>query len=529
MKRRTFLRGTAGAGVVTALAAPVARAQSAREKTLRLAPVTALSSVDTVFNTSLVTTSHGYAVYDTLFGFTGKREITPQMAEGYSLEDGGRTYVIKLRNGLKFHNGEPVRAQDAVQSLKRWAGRETFGQTVAKFVDNWGTPDDRTIRITLTQPIPIFLEAITRGSASVPFILPEHIAKTDPYTQITDATGSGPFKFLKGEFIAGQFAAYARNPEYVPAQGAPDWTSGGKIAHFERIEWQAVPEQATAAAALKSGEIDWYEQVQPDLVPSLRSNPDLRIGNANPTGFNGILRFNHLQAPFNNAAVRQAVLMAVSQQDYMQALTGGDPTSYSNCRSMFPCGTPHGREMGAEIMTGDLDKARAALKASGYDGTKVVILSPADVPTIHPMGEVTADLLKKLGMNVEFAAMDWATLVARRVSKEPTDKGGWSIFHTWAPSSIIGTPVEHFAMRGLGAKGWAGWFADERIEQLTNDWTTATTDKDLAAAADAAQQRAFETVPFILCGQFQIRTAYRKYLTGIVEGGAAYMWNVRRA
>ena len=527
MKRRTFLRATAAAAA-TSLAAPAVFAQTAREKTLRVAPITALSSVDTVFNTSLVTTNHGYAAYDTLFGFTAKREITPQMAEGHTVEDDGRTYVIKLRDGLKFHNGEPVRAQDAVQSLKRWAGRETFGQSVAKFVDDWGVKDDRTLRIKLTQPIPIFLEAIARGSASIPFIIPEHIAKTDPYTQITDGTGSGPYKFVKSEFVPGQLAVYVRNPDYIPAKGAPDWTSGGKVAHFERIEWQAVPEQATAAAALRAGEIDWYEQVQPDLVPSLRANPDIRIGTANPTGFNGILRFNHLHPPFNNPAIRHAVLLAANQQDYMEALTGGDPESWAHCRSMYPCGTPNGRDGAAALMPGDLEKAKVALKASGYNGEKVVVLSPADVPTIHPMGQVTADLLKRLGMNVEFAAMDWATLVARRASKEPTEKGGWSIFHTWAPSSILGTPVEHFAMRGLGTKGWAGWFGDEKIEALTAEWTTAVTDAARSAAAAAVQVRAFETVPFVLCGQFQIRTAYRKSVTGIVEGGAAYMWNVRR-
>ena len=527
MKRRTFLR-TSAAAAATSLAAPTVMAQTRREKTLRVAPLTALSSVDTVFNTSLVTTNHGYAAYDTLFGFTAKREITPQMAEGYSIENDGRAYVIKLREGLKFHNGEPVRAQDAIQSLKRWAGRETFGQTVAKFVDKWDVLDDRTFRISLTQPIPIFLEAITRGSASIPFIIPEHIAKTDPYTQVTDATGSGPYRFVKEEFLPGQLAVYARNPDYIPAKGVPDWTSGGKVAHFERIELQAIPEQATAAAALKAGEIDWYEQVQPDLVPSLRANPDIRIGTANPTGFNGILRFNHLHPPFNNLALRNAILTAVSQQDYMEALTGGDASSWAHCRSMYPCGTPYGRDSGADRMPASLEKAKAALKAAGYAGEKVVVLSPADVPTIHPMGQVTADLLKRMGMNVEFAAMDWATLVARRASKEPTEKGGWSIFHTWAPSSILGTPVEHFALRGLGVKGWAGWFADDKIEELTAAWTTATSDAARLAAADAVQARAFEMVPFILCGQFQIRTAYRKYLTGIVEGGAAYMWNVRR-
>jgi peptide/nickel transport system substrate-binding protein len=524
MRRRTFLRTAAAA----ALPAPAIAAATARNMILKVAPVTALSSVDTVFNTSLVTTNHGFAANDTLFGINAKREISGQLAEGYAIEDDGKTYVIRLREGLKFHNGEPVRAQDAVQSLKRWAGRETFGQTLAKFVNEWGVKDDLTIRITLTRPVPIFLEAIARGSASIPFIIPEHIAKTDPFTQITDPTGCGPYKFVREEFVAGSFAAYARNPDYKPAKGTPDWTSGAKIAHFERLEWIAMPEQATAAAALRSGEIDWYEQVQPDLVPQLKKAGGIVVGSANPTNFNGILRFNHLHPPFNNPAVRRAVLMAVHQKDYMEALTGGDFAIDPNCKSMFPCGTPYGRQVGGGVMGGDLDRARAMLKASGYDGAKAVVLSPADVPTIHPMGEVTFDLLQKLGVNAEFAAMDWATLVGRRANKEAVDKGGWSIFHTWAPSSILGTPVEHFPMRGLGQKGWAGWFDDQRIEELTAEWTVATSEEARSAAIDELQKRGFDLVPFILCGQFPIRTAYRNYLTGMVEGGAAYMWNIRR-
>jgi peptide/nickel transport system substrate-binding protein len=294
------------------------------------------------------------------------------------------------------------------------------------------------------------------------------------------------------------------------------------------MEWPTIPEPATAAAALTAGEVDWYEQAQADLVPQLRKNPDIRIGNANPDGFNGILRFNHLQPPFNNAGVRRAVLMMVDQSDYMAAITGGDPTAFNICRSMFPCRTPYGREMGVDAMQGDMDKARAILKTSGYNGEKAVIISPSDVPTIGPMGDVTYDLLKKLGMNAELVSTDWATLTNRRASREPVDKGGWSIFHTWAPSNVIGTPVEHFAMRGLGAKGWAGWFEDEKIEQLTREWTLATAQESRVALAGEIQARAFEMVPFVLCGQFRIRTAYRSYLSGIVEGSAAYMWNVRR-
>jgi len=135
------------------------------------------------------------------------------MAEGFSHADDGRTYVIRLRDGLKFHNGEPVRAQDCVASLRRWTARDVVGQTAAQFVDGWTAQDDRTIRITLKQPLPLFMELIGKGGASVPFIMPEHIAATDPFKPVTETIGSGPFKFVKPEFVAGARVVYERNAD----------------------------------------------------------------------------------------------------------------------------------------------------------------------------------------------------------------------------------------------------------------------------------------------------------------------------
>jgi len=458
MRRRTFLRTAAGGAAASALPRRFAIAQTTRARTLRFVPQANLTLLDPIFTTALVTINHGWAIYDTLFGANIKQEIKPQMADGYTVSDDGRTYLIKLREGLKFHNGEPVRAQDCVPSLTRWAMRETLGQTVWKFVDACSALDDRTIKVTLRQPLPIFIEAIGKGGASVPFIMPEHLAKTDPFKQVTETIGSGPFRFVKDEFVPGSLVAYAKNADYVPRQEPAEWTAGGKTVHFDRVEWRVIPDSATAAAALQAGEVDWYEQVQADLVPLLRRNPEVTIGSANPTGFNGILRFNHLHPPFNNIAVRRAVLLAVNQADYMAAITGNDTGAFNACKAVLPCGTAYGREIGTAAMPGDLAKARAALAASGYNGEKVVIVSPIDFVTIGPMGDVTYDLLKKLGMNVELVSTDWGTLTQRRASREPVEKGGWSIVHTWAPSVIIGDPVQQFFARGLGASGWFGWF-----------------------------------------------------------------------
>ncbi len=231
MKRRAFLQTATAAA---AMPATFAIAQPARARTLRFVPQANLTLLDPIFTTALVTINHGWAIYDTLFGADIKQNLKPQMADGYTVSDDGRTYLIKLREGLKFHNGEPVRAQDCAQSLIRWAARETIGQTVWKFVDSCGAQDDRTIKITLRQSLPIFIEAIGKGGASVPFVMPEHLARTDPFKQVTETIGSGPFKFVKAEFVPGSSVVYEKNPDYVPRQEPAEWTAGGKVAHFDR-------------------------------------------------------------------------------------------------------------------------------------------------------------------------------------------------------------------------------------------------------------------------------------------------------
>ena len=527
MKRRTLLTGAATAAALPATFAPAtfAIAQSDRARTLNFVPQANLTLLDPIFTTALVTINHGWAIYDTLFGANTAQQVKPQMADGHTVSDDGRTYDIKLRDGLKFHDNEPVRAQDCAPSLIRWAARETIGQTVWKFVESCAAADDRTIRIKLTQKLPIFIDAIGKGGASVPFIMPERIAKTDPFKQVTETIGSGPFRFVKDEFVPGSSVVYVRNKDYAPRQEPAEWTAGGKVAHMERIVWNVIPDSATAAAALQAGEIDWYEQVQADLVPLLRKNPDIRIGSANPTGFNGILRFNHLHPPFNNVAVRRAVMMAVNQTDYMNAVTGADAAAFRVCKAVLPCGTPYGRELGVSAMPGDLDKAKAALKAAGYNGEKVVIINPTDFVTIGPMGDVTYDLLKKLGMNVEIIQTDWGSVTQRRAMKDP---GAWNIFHTWAPSVVIGDPVQQWFARGLGPTGWFGWYQDEEIEKHSRAWLLGQDQAERDAAADAFQRRAFDNVPYVPVGQFQIRTALRKSLVGQIEASGAYMWNIKR-
>jgi peptide/nickel transport system substrate-binding protein len=499
----------------------------AQQKVLRFIPQADLRILDPITTTAYITRNHGYMVYDTLFAMDEKFQVQPQMVDHYEISNDRLIYTFTLRDGLKFHDGQPVRSADCIASLERWAKRDSLGQKLAQTTEAWKAIDDKTFQLKLKTPFPSTLEALGKPSSNVPFIMPERIAKTDAYKNIDDATGSGPFKFVKEQWVPGNKVVYAKNTEYVPRKGVASWASGGKIVKVDRVEWMYIPDAATAAAALGAGEADWWESVPPDLIPLLAKNKAITVTNIDPVGTMALLRFNFLQPPFNNEKMRQALLYAVDQQDYVLGLVG-DLKNGHPCYSYFTCGTPLASEVGAEALKGprNLDKAKQLIKESGYKGERIVIIDATDQPMVHAQSLLTLELLKKLGLNVEIQAGDWGTLITRRVVKEPVDKGGWSIFHTWFVGPDLVSPGVSFPLRGVGEKAWFGWPSDSKLEELREAWFNAT---DLAAskkAAEAVQRRAFEFVPYVPTAQIINPTAFRSNISGVIVAPITLLWNV---
>jgi peptide/nickel transport system substrate-binding protein len=529
MNRRRFIATTTG--LAAAGSAP-ARAQRRDPRVLRFVPQANLTSLDPVWTTAQVSSVHGYTVFDTLYGTDDDGRIRPQMAEGHTVSDDGLTWTIRLRDGLLWHDGEKVLARDCIASLERWSKRDVFGQSLAAVVAEWGTADDRTLRIRLRSRFPLLLSATGKTASNMPVMMPERLARTDPFRQVTEMVGSGPYRFLADEFVSGSRVAYAKFDRYVPRQEPAANTTGGKVAHFERVEWHIMPDSATAAAALQAREVDWWDQVNPDLTPLLRRNRNVRVGVNDPAGFIGSLRFNHLLAPFDKVGVRRAILYAANQDDYLRAITGNDPEIFSECHSMWPCGTLYGRETQPAESRGnppDLARAKQMLRDGGYRGEKVVIINPSDMPSMAPFGLVTADLLRKLDMNVELVETDWGSVVQRRTSKEPIERGGWSIFHTWWPAPSILNPAITPILRGQGERGWFGWYSNPRVEELTAQWLVAPDEAAQASLAEEIQQESYREVPVVPLGRYFIRTAYRAGLTGFLKAASCYPWIVRWA
>jgi peptide/nickel transport system substrate-binding protein len=501
----------------------------AQQKTLKFIPQADLRSIDPIWTTAYITRNHGYMVYDTLFAMDKDLVPHPQMVESYTLSPDKLKYTFVLRGGLKWHDGAPVKPADCIASLKRWEKRDPLGQKLAEFTASMDAVDDKTFTITLKEPFALTLDALGKLSSNVPFMMPERIANTDAFQQINDAIGSGPFKFVKDEWVPGVKAVYVKNTDYVPRQEPPNFASGGKVAKVDRVEWLYVPDASTASAALAAGEVDFYEQPPVDLVPVLEKNKDIVVANIDPQGSQGILRFNFLNPPFNNVKARQAMLYLVDQPDYLRSMAG-DQKNWKACLSFFACGTPMASDAGTEPLKGkrDLAKAKALLKEAGYNGEKVVILDATDQPLVHNQVLMTAEILRQAGVNAQIEANDWGTMITRRASKEPLDKGGWNIFHTWQVAVDSATPVLNNALRAGGAEAWFGWPDDPKIEQLRTAWLRAPDTAAQKKLAGEIQEEGYSYIPYIPTGQFILPSAYRKNLDGVIIAPVTFLWNIEK-
>jgi peptide/nickel transport system substrate-binding protein len=519
MRRRDLLKATP-----LLMTPALARADT---RPLRFIPNANLSALDPIWTTALVAQAHGFLIFDTLYGLDASNNIRPQMCSGHEVSADELTWTFTLRDGLIFHDGEKVLARDCVTSLKRWASRDSFGQQLTRVADEIAGLDDRRFQIRLKKPFRQMLYGLGARSC---FMMPERMAKTPASEQVKETIGSGPFRFLPGEWISGVRAGYARFDGYVPRQEPPSFYAGGKVAHFERIEWIVQPDPGTAAAALRTGEVDWVEQPLIDLCPMLRTSPDVVVAVNDPFGWQPIIALNHLTSPFDNPKLRRALLPALDQKAFVASVIGEQAELGHVPGGYFADGQPMATHAGLDILTRPRDPqlAKRLVSEAGYHGETVVLLSPSDRPVYSQVSYVAREMFQKIGLTVDFQQIDWGSVVARRTSQNPTDKGGWSAFITALDGLTVSNPGGNFALRGSGKKAWFGWPTDEKLEALRDAWFDAPDLKSQKAIAEQIQLQGLETLPYLPLGQIFQPTAFRSDIKDIVKAMFPLFWGVRR-
>jgi peptide/nickel transport system substrate-binding protein len=499
------------------------------KKVLRFIPHAGLRITDPILTTAFMSRNHGYMIYDTLFAVNDKMEVKPQMVEKHEVSGDKLTYTFTLRDGLKFHDGAPVTSADVIASLARWGKNDTMGQKLFSYTKEWKEVDAKTFQLVLKEPYGLVLDSLGKPSSNVPFIMPKRMADTPPNQNVPDEIGSGPYRFVKAEFQPGVKVVYEKNPDYKPRSEPASFTSGGKVVKVDRVEWNTISDPQTAMNALIKGEVDIWEQPAFDLLPELKKQKDIEIRNLQPLGMNYMLRMNWLQPPLDNVKVRQAILHAIQQEDYLAAQVG-DPDYYKVCGAIFGCSTPLKSEEGAVgVKKADVAKAKKMLAESGYKGEKIVIMAPTDLNSINQLPLVSAPLLRAIGMNIEVQSMDWQTLVGRRAKTDPIDQGGWHIFHTaWGTADMM-NPITNAGVKGLGKQGgFFGWTEDPVIEKLRDDYAREADPAKQKAIAVAVQKRLYEMVHYIPLGEYFQPSAVRKNVKGTLPSPAFILWNIEK-
>jgi peptide/nickel transport system substrate-binding protein len=524
MKRRDVLK-SALAGAAVFAAPSIVRAEE--KTTINFVPHADLASLDPVWTTADITRNFSLAVYDTLYGFDAEFNVQPQMVAGETVSSDGKEWSLTLRDGLKFHDGSPVLARDCVATIKRFGQRDPMGTASMARTDEISAASDKEIRIRLKKPFPLLTYALAQVYCA---IMPERLAQTDAFTQVTEAIGSGPFKFVASERVPGQRVVFEKFADYVPRKdGKPSFNAGPKIVHFDRVVWNFVQDPGTASAALQQGEIDWWENPPIDLVPQLKADKNLVVAVKDRTGEIGCLRFNQLYPPFDKPAVRRAVVSAINQKDVITAFAGAEPSIMKVDVGLFVPGTPMANDVGVEITRGTKDyaKIKQELAAAGYNGEKVIVLAATTIPSIWAEASVASDVLKQIGMNVDLQALEWGAVVSRRAVKEPPDKGGWNVFYTYLGGFGNISPGPNIAIRGTGTKAWFGWPTDEEMEKLRDAWFEAP---DLAAQQKLCrdmQAHFWQNPSYVPLGMYDQPTAFHNYLQDVRDGWPQF-YGVRR-
>jgi peptide/nickel transport system substrate-binding protein len=531
MDRRAFLKTATGAGVLTAtggLGTP-AISQRAAARALRLVPHADIANFDPIWSPAYIARNAGLLVWDTLYGVDARLQPQRQMVEAEEMSADGLTWTFRLRPGLKFHDGEPVRAKDAVASINRWAARESMGQRIKAIENELVAVDDRSFRWVLKKPFPKMLLALGKIKSPCCFVMPARIAAVDPFKQIADYVGSGPMRFVRNEWVPGGRAVFEKFADYVPRSEPASWLAGGKRIVADRVEWVTIADSATAAAALQNGEVDWLELPLPDLVPVLRRNRNITVGIADPLGYLGVLAINHLYPPFDDVSARRAILMALSQEDYMRAFVGDDDMMWKPVLGVFAPGTPLYNEEGGEVLKGPrkVDAAKRLLTDSGYAGQPVICMAAQDMPDHKIWGDVTADLLRRLGVSVDFAAIDWGTLIARFTQKSPPGQGGYHMRITSASGVDFSDPTNNL-LRTDGENAFVGWANIPEVQVQIDAWYDARSLEEEKAIARRLNKAALDNVIYAPLGASIRHFASRKNVSGIVPAPLPLFWGVSK-
>lgn len=425
--------------------------------------------------------------------------------------DGGKSYTIKLRQGVKLHNGRDLTAEDAVASLKRWMEMTPRGKAVAKGLGSIEAKDAATVVITLTAPNPALIAHLALPSGFAAIMAKETIANP-----LTEFVGTGPYKLKERK--ADQFVVLVKHDGYTARAEGPSGYAGKREAKIPELRFIPVPNANTRVEGAIAGQYQFADQLPVESFKKVESAAGVKAELTMPYGF-PYIPLNTKQGPFADLKLRQAFQMALSDTELLTAAFG-DPKFFAAAAEHFPKGSPFYSDAGAD----KYDKADAAgakklLDEAKYDGTPIRILNSKQYDFHHRIALVLAEHLKAAGFKVQLDVVDWATLVQRR-----GDAALWDVYITHSP--FLPEPMLSPPQLGDGAPGW--WDTPAKQAALGAFNTEADPAKRAALWAKV-QQVVYDEVPYVRVGNFASLAGRSDKLQGYTPMPWPAFWNVELA
>ncbi len=448
-------------------------------------------------------------IFESLFTLDSDYQPAPALAESYAVSDDGLVYTFPLRQGVKFHNGKDLTAEDVVASMNRWL--ETSSRAKSLLAGAVFAQED-TYTVTLTVPTASadVLELIAAPSQFAA-ISPKEIVDAAGPEGITEYIGTGPYKLQ--EWKADQYIHLVRYEDYQSHEGASSGFTGEKQAATENLIFRFVTDHATRIAGIQTGEYDVAEAVPLERYEELSGNTDLALYTKSSGNLN--LFLNTTQGILANKTIRQAVLAALNNEDIMLAAFG-DPNLYSLSPSFANPSQPQwATESGAEFYNqNDPEKAKALLAEAGYHNEPIVLVTTPDYEEMYKATLVVQEQLRQAGFNAEVQSYDFTVFMEHR-----SDVAQFDLFIT---SNSYGLNPSQFS---VVTAGWAGLNQSE-VTAGVEGIRYATSPEAAADAWKDLQQFIYEFGAASVLGQYSAAVATRNTVAGFDYFHYPVYWNV---
>ena len=418
------------------------------------------------------------SMWEGLFALGAQFEPVGELAESWSPSADSKSWTINIRQGVKFHNGKELTAEDVKSSMERWLKLSPTSKQLAT-ITGVDIASKYTVKLNFSEPIGALLLRVLASDGSKAVIMPKEIA--DDQGTLKEFVGTGPYQFV--EYVPDDYVKLVRFEDYTPNVGPSNNQGGLKHAWVDEITYYIVPEASTRLAALEQGDLDFMVNLPEAEYDRVKVSSKMQPIILQPPAYLCMF-FNHKQGPLTNLKVRQA-LVAALDMDLIMKQVKGKSSMRQVFGGFFPLGTSYSSDEGSAGYYNQKDpaKAKELLKESGYKNQKIRILGLQSEEALMKASTIVAEQLKAAGFNAELLTYDLATWVAKRA--EPTEQ---ELFIT---GGIMTNPI---ALATNFGGTWPSWYRSDGTDAIFAQMRVAPAEADLKALVIDLQKAIYEDV-----------------------------------